>query len=343
MGTTRSKRPTRHPYGGKISLTQAARIAARMAAQHALYKTLTKEEKRPSDNSPLTGQYDYKTDYRKRRIPKRKRYIYKRRRRFTRRVMQIVNKGNTGSVHLVRRSLGVLTSLANTTAMAGYGLCGLDGGSSTQFNTCNDIAEFLKAKDATSWSNWNVQANTSINYKLFVQHAVMDITIRNNGSTDAIIEVYYIRGRSVLPNSFSSPSPADVYVDGFNRQAKAQDPDSGATYSFELAAATVGVTPFQCNWFCKNYLIYKRQKYRVPPANEVNFSIHTRSRWFDVSNTKNRVTDGRYHGVLFQQYGSPNGTGSTSIAEATSVNYLCVRRYTCRFIPNKPPADALQA
>jgi len=264
-------------------------------------------------------------------------------RKNARNIMSVVNRANTGAVHLMRRSAGQLTTSANTSDACGWGLNGLDGGTSTTFNGCDDIGIFLNQKDPTSWTNWNTAASAAVDYKLYVQHAVMEVTIRNSGVNDAIMEAYYIRGIKAIPNSFALPSPTDVYANGFNKQPRAQDPDTGATYTSDLSFATVGTTPFQNSVFCQNYKIYKRQKFRLPPGNEISVMITQKSNWFDVTNTKNRVSDRRYHGILFQQQGCPDGTTSEIYAKPSQVNYVCIRRYNCRFMPVKAPSDALQA
>jgi len=327
------------PYRHRAMLRTMARTAARYWLRRRV-STAVKNE--PTRNEPLTGQFDYKTDYRKRRVNKRLRTVFRKRRRFTRRIMSVVNNYNNGTVHLVRRTVGSLTTTVDLSDAVSYGLFGLDGNTSGTFNTCDDIKEFLKEKDATSWNNWNTPALAVIPYRLYVKHAIMEHTMRNTGANDAIIEVYYIVGRKVLPAQFGSPSPIDVYSAGFNKQPLAQDPDTGALYDGQLAYNLVGTTPFQCSWFCQNYRIYKRQKFRLPPGNEISIVIHGRSKWFQVSDTKNRVTDRRYHGVLIQQQGSPLGTGTGSLSQPITVAHLNVRRYTCRFVPNKVPSDALE-
>lgn len=323
------------------TLRNMAAEAAKIYGKQWLHAKFNQTQSRPP-SAPLTGQFDYKTDYSKKRKSKKGRKRAKRARKSSRRIMSVVNRHNTGAVYLVRRSFGQLGSAANASNAVGWGLYGLDGGTSTAFNGCNDIAIMLETKDPTSWANWNNSLTDAVNYQMYCQSAVMEITIRNSGDTDAIMEAYYIRGRKVLPNSFSFPSPTDVYTGGFLKQGLATDPDTGATYGpNELGFSTIGTTPFQCNLFCKTYTIYKRQKFRLPPGNEISIMIRSRSAYFTVPNTKNRTTDKRYHGVLFQQQGSPDGTGPEILAKATTVNYVCIRRYNVRFIPTRPPSDSL--
>jgi hypothetical protein len=158
----------------------------------------------------------------------------------------------------------------------------------------------------------------------------MEMTIRNVGTeNDAIIEAYFIRGTRPLESAWLSPT--DCYGRGFYRQPRAEDPDTGATYDAPLSFKQIGVTPFQNQIFSRHYNIYKRQKFRLPPGNEINFVIHNgRPTAFATSDTYNYASDRRYHGVLFQQQGSPD---ASTTAQTTQVTYLSVRRYRCKFIP----------
>lgn len=307
------------------------------------YRTSRQPNAEPvrTTTEPLTGQFDYKTDYKQRRYSKVARRRIKNGRKYTRRIMRVVNNNNTGSIYLVRRSVGELSSAVQQSNCVSYGLNGLDGSTFADFNTTNDISFFLNQKDPTAYANWNIKANQSVNAQVYVKHATMEMTVRNTGSFDAILEAYFIVGRRPLHTDAGSTDPKSVYEDSFNKQAAAQDPDTGALYPTQLDMNDIGVTPFQAAWFCRHYKIYKRTKFRIPPGGEINLVLHSRSKTFWTSNVKNYVTDKRFHGILFQQQGGPAGAGLSSMAQATACAYLSVRRYTVKFMPVRQQQDAL--
>lgn len=338
MAKWRTARKVATRFARRVAAPAASAVAQAVVNKLATRAVTSTASRLSASSAPLTGQFDYKTDYSKRRPSKKQRKRIHYRRKWQSRVIRTVRNGNVGSVHLVKNSSATLTSTAGVSNAVCYGLNTLNGTASDTFNTCNDMGEFIKEKDLTSWTNFN--ANSTVEYqesKLWVMHGTMEMTIRNTHATnDALIEAYYIRGKRPLPSSWNNP--CDTYVRGFYRQGRAQDPDTGALYDASLTFDMIGVTPFQCAQFSKHYNIYKRQKFRIPPGNEINIVIHQpRMTVYSTGNTYNYATDRRFHGILFQQQGSPDGT---TIAQATSVTYLSVRRYRAKFIPSNFVMDS---
>lgn len=335
------KKYSNHPNEGRMR--PMGRAAA--SALAGLAKAYTKARLRQYAGrapQPLTGQFDFKTDYAKRRKSKKQKYKSKKRRRWSKSVVKAVRIANVGTTHIVKNSRGTLSTAAGLSDTVSYGLNGLNGTALDTFNTTNDIGEFLKEKDATAWNNYN--STSGLTYyqqaKLWVMHATMEMTIRNvDPNNDAIVEAYYIRGTRPLESAWLSPT--DCYSRGLLRQGRAQDPDTGALYDEGLTFRQIGVTPFQCQIFSRHYNIYKRQKFRIPPGNEINIVIHSgRPHGYATSDAFNYATDRRYHGILFQQQGSPD---SLTTAQATQVTYLSVRRYRCKFIPSNFAQGAYEA
>jgi hypothetical protein len=289
---------------------------------------------------PLTTQFDYKTDYRKRRVSKRKRFQLRRRRKWKRRIINVVRNSEVGTTHLVRNSLYSMTSANNVSNVVTFGLNGLDGfGTGDAQESCNDMAEFLKEKDPASWAAWNT--NTTPSYKMWVMHGTMEVTIRNIGIYDAIIEAYYVRGKRPVNRTFAD-SPGAVYKQGFTKQPTAQDPDTGAVYDGPLTFDTIGTTPFQSSAFTRFYKIYKRTKFRISPGTEISVAIHVGRSMFTTSSVKGFTTDSRYHGILFQQQGSPVFDMTNLKAAPSNCLYLCVRRYRVKMIENNYVQDAFE-
>jgi len=291
----------------------------------------------------MTAQHDAKTDYSKRRVGKRQRRRMRKRYKRKRRLVNTIRSSNVGTTHIVRRSLCLLTSGVGVSNSVSYGLYGLNGTGTDTFNTCNDIGEFFKEMDATSWAAVNNSAVQGQNHKIYSYHATAEYTIRNTGDKDVIIEAYYIRGRKGLNYAFA-PNPTDAYFGGFNKQALATDPNTGNAFDTQLSATQIGVTPFQNSLWCRYYRVYKRQKFRIEPGAEVSFVLtDRRRRTFTMDQARTYATDRNYNGVLFQQQGPPDATGGVETpAIATAVTYMCSRRYRLKMFRDNLPKDAFE-
>lgn len=290
----------------------------------------------------MTPQHDAKTDYSKRRIGRRKRRILRKRYKRKRRMINTVRAANVGTTHIVRRSLAQITTTPGVSNAVSYGLYGLNGTGSDAFNTCNDIGEFFKEMDATSWAAVNTPLTESQMHKIYTYHATAEYTIRNTGDNDVIVEAYFIRGRKPLNAAWANPT--DTYFGAFNKQALATDPNTGNPFDAQLAATQIGVTPFQASMFCRYFNIYKRQKFRLEPGAEVSFVVtDRRRRVFQMDRARTFAFDRNYTGVLFQQQGPPDASGGVPTpAIASSVTYMCARRYRLKMFRDNLPKDAFE-
>lgn len=297
---------------------------------------------RSGASNVLSTHNDAKTDYGRRRLSKRQRRKQRRRYKRTRRLVNTVRNANVGSTHLVRRSLALLTTTAGVSNAIGYGLYGLNGTSTDTYNTTNDVGEFFKEADSTSWANVN-SSSVGQNHKLYAYHATAEYTIRNSGSADVIVEAYYIRGTRPI-NYTMAGDPAQLYDRGFNKQALATDPNTGASFDTQLAFTQIGVTPFQNSIFCRFYKIYKRQKMRIEPGQEISFVVtDRRRRTFTMDMARTFATDRNYTGVLFQQMGVPDASaGVETPAIPSTVTYMCSRRYRVKMFRDNLPKDSFE-
>lgn len=333
-------------YAPKAKRYAAGAIASAVAQKLNSTRTMTRTMTDQDTSSFVTGQRDAKVDYRKRRLSKRQRYRAKRRYRSRRRIVNIVRNSNIGTTHIVRRSLCLLSSSAGVSNYVGFGLYSLNGQPQDTYNTSNDIGEMFKEMDSVSWAAVNDGAVGGQNHKVYTYHGTAEYTIRNNASAEtgaAIVEAYYIYGRRPL-NATLAPSPADAYTAGFNKQVTATDPNTGAAFDGPLAPTQIGVTPFQSALFTRNYKIYKRAKFLIPPGDEVSFVINDRRpRVFSMENTRTFSTDRNYIGVLFQQQGPPNAAGGAETpAQPTTLTYMCTRRYRIKMMRDNLTRDAFE-
>lgn len=300
-----------------------------------------------SGSAPLTGQFDYKTDYRRRRLTRRQRFRQRKRRRRNARMVRTVREATIGSSHIVRRHIApALTSASAASGIAVAGIYGLNG-TATDSNNTNDVGSIFADMDMGGWNGANNPLVVSPAHKLRYMHATMEVTISNTGTNDVILEAYYIRGRRPVASEWQNPGV--LYVDSFNKQGRANDPDNPTAVlgTSELSATQIGVTPFQSYMFSRSYNIYKRQKFRIPPGNEINLIIHDRrSHLFTMPPTRNNATDSRYHGILFQWQG-PAGLVSGgdppvyTTALPTEITMLVVKRFRLKMVRDDEPKDAL--
>lgn len=318
-------------------------IATAVANRLNKSSTMTRTSSSNDTTNVLSENRDAKTDYRKRRLTRQRRRLQKTRRRWSRSVVNTVRKANVGTTHIVRRSAALLTTANDLSNSVCYGLYGLNGTANDTFNTTNDIGELFKEMDAASWANTNTFNTFGINHKIYAFSAAMECTLRNESATTAVIEAYFIRGKRP---AFTTPypSPTDVYANGFKRQQLATDPNTGAAFDGELNFQQVGVTPFQNTLFSRHYNIYKRQKYKIPPGEEISFVVtDPRARVFTMATARTYSTDRNYHGVLFQQQGVAALSDATpTYAKATGVSYVVQRRYRIKMMRDNLTKDAFE-
>lgn len=321
----------------------ATAVARKFASGGSFTRTLTTDE---SSGGALTGQRDAKTDYRKRRLSKRQRFRARRRWKRKRSIVNTVRDANIGTTHIVRRSLCNISTTSGQSQFVGFGLNCLDGQTGDTYNTCDDIGEVLRSRAPASWASILDPTIDSNNYKLHQFHGTAEYTIRNNNTsqnTEAVVEAYFIYGRKPVDKRLAL-SPADLYNAGFRKQEVTHDPDTGNSFEGALSPFQVGVTPFQNALFCRHYKIYKRQKFLIPPGDEVSFVVNDRRRrTYAMDKTKGISTDRNFIGVLFQQQGCPAaGAEPPSLAQATALSYLCVRRYRFKLVRDLIVNDALE-
>lgn len=330
-------------YRGPLTptLTRAINMAGKYAYRRYSKRRTTTAKSAQMDSNPLTSQYDYKTDYRKRRISRRGRYRIKRRIRWRKKIVNTVREANTGSTHLLRRSLYTLTTAPDQANAISYGLYGQNGTGGDTFNSTNDVSEIFREIAPTDWNLVDFPATDSVNRRLYFMHGMMEMTVRNVGEYDAIVEAYFIRGRRTVREG-QLYSPANIYFEGFKKAALAADPDTTNPFDTKLSVERIGSTPFQSPMFVQSYKVYKRTKFTIPPGKEISFIVNEpRPRSYWMQTAAMRSTDRSFHGVLFQQYGLPYVEDTTTnLARPTAVTYLSVRRYRMKLLENALPSTA---
>lgn len=319
-----------------VSAARGAYTYARSRSKAANFSARSQQQ-----SAPLTGQFDYKTDYSKRRLTRRRRRVVKRKRKWRRKVVNTVRNANVGSTHIVRRSLFNNISLESQSNAVTYGMYGLNGTTNDTDNSTADMREIFREISETDWASTDTGSAGQL-HKIYSMHATMEITIRNVGAFEALLEAYYIRGSR---RTRLGTNPTNFYAEGFAKAEIASDPNTGNTFDSKLAFTTVGTTPFQSPLFCQNFNIYKRQKFKIPAGGEINMVIHNpKSKVFRMDYTKSASTDRSYHGILFQHQGSPGlNLAETAFvnARSSSLLFFAVRRYRIKMFRDNLPKTAL--
>lgn len=239
----------RRPVHNYVRAVRAVGAAAGVARRAYLSYTRTKKPSN-SSSSAVSYQHDIRTDYRRKRMPikKRKRWVG-----FVKKVRAVEFKDHASN-HVVRAYKSpVFTVTHSGKANQGYqnmtnvGLYGVSTGleDSTVTGDMLDI-----------WQEWKGKANpTSDGQKLCFTSAVTDIYVTNTGTNTMILDVYESVIKKDLPNTINlfSDSPA------------AAMPNASAT-DILLPSNYAGVTPFQLPYYTKYCKILKKTKHVISPG-----------------------------------------------------------------------------
>lgn len=263
----------------------------------------------------LTNQYDKKTIYRKRRMPRRRRRRWV---RFARKTNAVVRK-DLGTQSFVRSTTTTLTiaagsATAQTSASATlYGFAGFGG----------DADDMVQLDTASSESNFN---------KVLMCSAVLDVTFTNNGSTTLELDVYYVICRKDVPAALYD-SINGTFTSTFTKQQTL--PGIGVT---ALLSTTRGVTPFQNSIFCSYWKVIRKTKYILTGGQTGTYQLRDPKDWvYNVDMHNNRTaTRGRTKGLLFVMKSTPDNSAS-----ASSLALGTIRTYSYKILSNNAEAGGL--
>lgn len=334
-------RALQRAFNAAPALNAGYQVVRRMAQGGVKRRRL--QQGRSSDvvpaSAPLTGQHDYKTDYRKRRLTRRGRFLSRRRGKWRRRVLKVTRESLVGSSHIIRREHDDIAAAANTSnsfVTGIYGLDGYDGGIGTfPLNVTNDVGSLFNELDTAAWNASRTAVGN--NRKLTYFSSSMEVTISNTGTVPVLMEAYFIMGRNRVPSDWITPH--QMYISGFNKQPQVVNDAGGAIVAPDgpLSFSDLGTTPFQNAVFCRNYKIVKRMKFVIPAGSSISQMIRdTRPHTWTVQSAKGFVNDRAYKGILWQFQGHPS---SANQAEAATINVLNVRRYRAKLLPNTNTTD----
>lgn len=299
-------------YGGLIRTGAGA-----VGALYRSYKNSQRNSQRRSGKQTNTGflstQYDVKQQYRRRRMPRRKRRAWVKKIRM---VNTITNK-KLGSQFQILRSRVIATAAADTQTSFSCGIYGENGVPATSSDI--GIADLFELN--------NLSGDTGVNNNWWLKSGVIDIEISNVGTDAAAnpftVDCYEIVCRRTVntQGGVAPAGPNDMFITGF---AATQQPILG-TNSL-ISPILPGVTPFQNSIFCTHFKILKKTRVLVSVGQATHFMFRDAKdrRYRYESSSRPVCSPMLYHGFLFILQGV---TTSTAYSGAISASCTAIRYY----------------
>lgn len=285
-------------------------LAQRMAMKRSFTKTRTQTKSKTRESAPLTYDNDFKTDYRYKRMPRRRRRRWV---RFARKVNYVVLRGQQGLKKMLYRRLQTVSSASASCGFTEALLYSSDGNYS--LHAADLGALFREHLGGTNFDDANnLGALTNASKQLKFESAQMEITMTNSGENKAIVEVYYIRCRKQhgKTNNVIYDCASGVYQLGFAKQMQVVDPETSEIVGVgKQNEFQVGTTPFQSPRFCSTFKILKRKKFTIAPGNSISWILKDpRNRTINAENARNQLfLPFISHGYFIQVYGVPGLEG----------------------------------
>lgn len=274
----RTRRATRYnPYASR----GRALVGAATAVAQRAYRSYTKTKRqRPSSSNVVTYQHDMRTDYKRKRMPakKRRRWVS-----FVKKVRAVEFKDHANNFVVRSYKSPVITVTASSNAtqgaqnMTNVGIYGIATGLEDS-TIVGDVADI--------YNEW-VQKGSSLQdgQKLCFVSAVSDVYVTNTGSNTMILDVYEALCKKDLPNNLNLFST--------NSQSTFPNDQTGET---GISSSKSGVTPFQLPLFTKYFKIMKKTKHVISPGQCITWQCR---------DPKNRV----FKGADFQLFNGNSQAG----------------------------------
>lgn len=218
-----------------LGSSRGSGTASRQVQKFSRSYTASGLGKRSSDNGPVTSQYDVRTWYKKKKMPRRRRKAWK---KFKSKVQAVLNK-EIAPTYFLYRTTTTLSSLDNQQGWGSLMLYTAYGGAAPN-NDLYQISVGLKGA-----------LGNQIGAKYRFESACLDVLLRNKGTNIALIDVYTVYCRADLPDNYASPYVALTSFDSLANQDNNADP--------KIADTDIGYTPFTCPLFCSFFKVVKKR------------------------------------------------------------------------------------
>lgn len=307
--------------GGRNGTTRA-RLRNRF--KQSLGRTLTSSlSKRTRDVAPITGESDWRSTYRRKRMP------YPRRRRwvkFVRRTQAVIDKSLASSFFIRLRRQRVVTVADKQGVSSVHTIFGNVGISSPL--GAGDLNDLLALTDRVREFT-TTQSTLGLNYstdKFRITGYLAETQIHNVGNDTAYVDMYYWRcKRDVSSSNFMGQAGVD-YAQAWSAalaRMQANIPPSGSA----LDRTDYGITPFNVNGLASYLQIYKKTRVKLSPGGITQIEQRgARNVYYNYEkNLMNGHIQGMTHGIFFIIYGAPTIAFPTAapvdLMFSTNVNY----------------------
>lgn len=292
-----------HKYGGSGSRTQRG-------VRHA--------------PGPITGESDYRSVYRRKPMPKRRRRSWV---KFTRKVKSVQEKQVAPQFQVIRRSGTAVTGSGGQNISSLFTILGAAGQSGAASNAeTDDISDMATSALAMAGSTGiTVGSNTGLTgIRLHISGWMAEVMINNNGTNTTYLDCYYWRAKKDVPKDLDNMDK--LLNRGFSQL---NVPLAGAATT-ALGYTQYGVTPFQCPLFSQCFQVYKKTRIKLGGGGTAQLELRSGKNYYRKMSYDHQFSyvRGASEGILFFQYGTPNTLNP--IASPTDISYSVNVNYTWR-------------
>lgn len=315
------KRRRSSNYGSRnvSKWARGAALAGKAAYKIARSYTNTRQNVR-SAPAPITGESDFRGVYRRRPMPKRRRRSWV---KFTRRVKAVAEAQVASQFQVLRRNTTIATGSAGQNFTSLFTVLGGNGGNSETDDIADMAASALAMAGTTGTTGTTL---TSAGIRLHISGWMAEVMINNNSNVTTYLDCYYWRTKKDVPTTYANVGA--VLNVGFSQLFV----PSATPANTALTMTQYGVTPFQCPLFSQCFQVYKKTRIKLGGGGTAQLELrsgknHYRKFGYDTNFSFLR---GVTEGILFVQYGTPNGTtdliaGPTNVSYSMNVNYTWKR------------------
>lgn len=302
----------RSPPGRTFALARASFQAGRHVARNLFSRQIKRRSQQSSRSNlrsnpiPITGENDVSQNYRRRRMPRRKRVAWK---RFSRKVQAVDLKSLGSNYHVITRQ-EVLTSAGDKQIASHiHTVLGLNGDGFT-----NDVSLLF---DRLLGANPNVSDKDAS--RLIVKGWLAETQVLNDGGTTCYLDLYYWRCKKPVPAALDSVR--SVINNSFTDMAS-NFPLGGSSMSM----TDYGVTPFQAPQFSQSFQVWKKIRTKLGVGGVTQIETRSGKNYFrSWGHDEEYSTDRCTEGVFMVAYGTPTALNTTSapvtLRFSTNVNY----------------------
>lgn len=263
-----------------------------------------------STPAPITGFEDARTTYTRKRMPRRKRRVW---RRFVKKARAVDLGLSAPNFYVAVRNASISSAANKQTVTDIHTVLGLNGSFST--SDVRDIATRVAS----------LTTGTADQQKFAITGWLAETQVVNTSAGVAYLDLYYWRCYKAVPDTVSGTAGSAVTLFSLGLADLAGAfPIGGST----LDALDYGVTPYQSPKFSGYLKVYKKTRVKLSGGGGVT-QIETRSgrNYFrDYSVDEELSMDKRCtEGILMIAYGTPSATNGTAdpvtLRFATNINY----------------------